>query len=111
MSSGSYKNLIYKHCFYIAKIFNKNNIKDSYSCTNNMLQIIKKTQQKIASTNSTTHPSNQCNCRVKNTCSLPEKYLYKNFVYKATVKTNNSVKYYIGTTEGTIKQRIYNHTL
>ena len=27
------------------------------------------------------------------------------------VKTNNSVKHYIGATEGTIKQRIYNHKL
>ena len=32
------------------------------------------------------------------------KYLYKKVRYKATVKTNNSVKHYIGATEGTIKQ-------
>ena len=56
-----------------------NNIKVrvSYSCTNNMAQIIKKkTPQKIASTNSTPHPSNQCNCRVQRTCPLPNKCLY-----------------------------------
>ena len=94
-----------------AKIFNKNNIKVSYSCTNNMAQIIKKHNKKIASTNSTPHPSNQCNCRVKSTCLLPNKCLYKNIIYKATVKTNNSVKHYIGAAEGSIKQRICNHNL
>ena len=76
-----------------------------------MSQIIKKHNKKIASTNITTHPSNQCNCRVKSTCPLPEKCLYKNIIYKATVKTNNSVKHYISVTEDTIKQRIYNHKL
>ena len=42
---------------------------------------------------------------------LPNKCLYINTIYKATVKTNNSVKHYIGATEGTIKQRIHNHNL
>ena len=42
----------------LAKIFNKNNIKVSYSCTNNMAQIIKKYNKKNISTNSTPHPSN-----------------------------------------------------
>ena len=61
--------------------------------------------------NSTTHPSNQCNCRVKNTCPLLGKCQYKNVIYKVTVKTNNSIKHYIRATEGIIKQRIYNHKL
>ena len=50
----------------------------------------------------TRHPFNQCYCRVKSTCPLLGKCLYKNI--KDTVKTNNSVKHYIGATEGTIKQ-------
>ena len=60
--------------------------------------------------NSTTHPFNQCNCRVKNICPLLGKCLYKNVVYKVTVKTNNSVRHYISATEGNIKQRLYNQT-
>ena len=76
-----------------------------------MAQIIKKHNKKIASTNSTSQPYNQCNCRVKSTCPLPNKCLYTNTIYKPTVKTNNSVKHYIGATEGTIKQRIHNHNL
>ena len=76
-----------------------------------MAQIIKKNNKKIASTNSTSQPYNQCNCRVKSTCPLPNKCLYTNTIFKATVKTNNSVKHCIGATEGTIKQRIHNHNL
>ena len=70
-----------------------------------MSQIIKK-HNKIASTNSTAHPSNQCNCKLKSTCHQPEKCLYENVIYKATVKTNNFVKHYIGVTEGIIKQNL-----
>ena len=75
-----------------------------------MAQIIKN-NKKITSTNSTSQPYNQCNCRVKSTCPLPNKCLYTNTIYKATVKNNSSIKHYIGATEGTIKQRIHNHNL
>ena len=104
-------NLISKHFpknSHLAKIFNKN-IKISYSCTNNMAQIIK--NKKIASTKSTPQPYNQCSSRVKSTCPLPNNCLYTSTIYKATVKINNSVKHNIGATEGTIKQRIHNHNL
>ena len=79
--------------------------------TNYMAQIIKKHNKKIASTNSTPQPYNQCKCRVKSTCPLLSKCLYTNTIYKATVKTNNSVKHYICAMEGTIKQRIHNYNL
>ena len=99
-------NLISKHFpinYPQAKIFNKNNIKVSYSCTNNMSQIIKNTTKK--SHLPTVHHTPPTNAIVgsKSTCSLPNKCLYRNIIYKATVKTNNSVKHYIGATEGTIK--------
>ena len=71
----------------------------------------KKLNKKIASTSSTSQPYNQCNCRVKSTCPPPNKCLYTNTIYKATVKTNKSVKHYIGAMEGTIKQRIHNYNL
>ena len=35
----------------------------------------------------------------------------ENIVFRFTVKTNNSVKQYIGAVEVPIKQRIYNHKL
>ena len=76
-----------------------------------MALIIKLHNKKIASTNSTSQPYNQCNCRVKSICPLANKCRYTNTIYKATVKTNNSVKHYISATEGTIKQRLHNHNL
>ena len=81
----------------LAKIFNKNNIKISYSFINNMSQIIKTHNKKIASTKSTHQPYHQCNCRVKSTCPLANKCRY---TYKVK---QNSVKHYIGASEGTIK--------
>ena len=107
-------NLISKHFpnhSPLAKIFNRNNIKVSYSCTSHISLIIKSHNKKIKSIHSTTHSINQCNCRDKSTCPLQGKYPQKNIVYRATVKTNRSVKQYIGAMEGTIKQRIYNHKL
>ena len=101
----NFLNLISKHFpnnSPLAKIFNKNNIKVSYSCTNNMALLIKKTHQKNRIHQLYTTSSNQCNCRVKSTCPLPNKCLYRNIIYKGPVKTNNSVKHYIGATEGTI---------
>ena len=54
-------------------------------------QIIKNLNKKIKSIHSTMHSTNQCNCRVKNTCPLLGKWLHKNIVYKTTPKTNSSV--------------------
>ena len=95
---------------HLAKIIHKTNIKIRYICISIMAQIIK-IQQKIAPTNRTPQPSSQCNCRIKSTCPLPNKCQYRNIIYKVTVKTNNSVKYYIGAMEATIKQRVHNHNL
>ena len=67
--------------------------------------------KKIETIHSHTYPSKQCNCRDKETCPRLGNCLQKNVVYRVTVKTKNSVKQYIGATERTIKQRIYNHKL
>ena len=47
------------------KIFNKNNIKVSYSCTDNLQTIIKKHNRKILETSKTPSTENNCNCRKK----------------------------------------------
>ena len=52
------------------KIFNKNNIKVSYSCTDNLQTIIKKHNRKILETSKTPSTENNCNCRKKNDCPL-----------------------------------------
>ena len=49
------------------KIFNKNNIKVSYSCTDNLQTIIKKHNRKILETSKKPSTENNCNCRKKTT--------------------------------------------
>ena len=97
----------------LIKNLQQNNIKVSYSCTSNMSQIIKSHNKKIGSIHSTTHSNNynQCNLRDKEICPLLGNSLQENVVCRATIKTNSSVKQYIGATESIIKQRIYNHKL
>ena len=63
-----------------AKIFNRNNIKVSYSCTSNISQIIKGRNKKIETLHSSTHSNKQCNCRDKETCPLLGNCLQKNSV-------------------------------
>ena len=72
---------------------------------------IKGLNKNIETIHSTTYSNKQCNCQDKEICSLQGNCLLKNIVYRATVKTNCSVKQYIDAMEGTIKQRIYNHKL
>ena len=49
------------------KIFNKNNIKVSYSCTDNLQTIIKKHNRKILETSKKPSTENNCNCKKKKT--------------------------------------------
>ena len=52
----------------LPKIFYKNTVKVSYSCTQNMLQIIKKHNKKIVQKE--TQENLECSCRVKTDCPL-----------------------------------------
>ena len=94
------------------KIFNRNTVKVSYSCMNNVkniiskhnTRIIKKSQPQVINTTS-------CNCRNKETCPLQNKCMSKDIVYKATISTcnTNDTKHYIGMTSNTFKERFRNH--
>ena len=92
-------------------IFNKNNVKVSYSCMPNMSSIIKNHNKKILNNNTT--PKNGCNCRQKDQCPLDNNCLITSVIYKANVTTDkdNTGKNYIGLTEGTFKQRYTQHNL
>lgn len=50
-----------------------------------------------------------CNCRVKEVCPLEGKCLDTNSVYKATVTSDQVVKYYYGPSEGQFNFRYKNH--
>ena len=90
------------------KIFNRNTLKVSYSCMDNMGKIIDAHNKSIMKekTDSTT---TSCNCRKTNDCPLEGKCLTKSVVYKATVTTNRDTKEYIGVSESEFKLRWYNH--
>ena len=99
------------------RIFNRNTLKLSYSCTTNMSSIIQSHNRRAAK--KTKEPQNHgkiskplktCNCRIRNECPLDGKCLTEAIVYKATVCSMSTVKQYIGLTGGTFKSRYYNHT-
>ena len=103
------------------KIFNKNNLKISYSCMPNMKTIIDQQNRKllyITSPSESTQPlhtvrkkktEKTCNCRNKDLCPLNQKCLQERVVYKATVQTNLQPKSYIGSCATTFKTRYNNH--
>ena len=94
------------------KIFNKNTVKVSYSCMDNMERIIKQHNNKVLSTPAA-RPNSGCNCRKKDQCPLSNNCLTPSLIYRAHVKTDtdSTGKSYIGLTEGPFKQRYNNHTL
>ena len=67
------------------KIFNKNNVKVSYSCMNNLAQIIKSHNSKILNNNNIINENPGCNCRRKAECPLDNQCLSCSLVYKASV--------------------------
>ena len=94
------------------KIFNKNTVKVSYNCMDNMERIIKQHNNKVLNTPAA-RPKSGCNCRKKDQCPLSNNCLTPSLIYRAHVKTDtdSTGKSYIGLTEGPFKQRYNNHTL
>lgn len=108
-------NLIKKHFpinNILHKIFNKNTIKLSYSCNENLEKIIKKHNNKILNKNSTPIATESCNCRIKSKCPLKGNCQITSVVYQATISTKenpNEKKYYIGMTNNNFKERFTGH--
>ena len=90
------------------KIFNKNTVKLSYSCSNNMKTIITNHNKKVLN-NPKKNNNNNCNCTNPSTCPLDGKCQTPTVVYKATVTCDNVNKEYVGATEGKFKTRYANH--
>ena len=92
------------------KLFNRNNVKVSYSCMKNMAAIISSHNHKVLSPRPTQAPR-QCNCRQPDRCPLKGHCLTECIVYKATVSVPNKPnKHYYGLTEGPFKTRFNGHT-
>ena len=93
----------------LCNIFNRNTVKVSYSCMENLAQIIKKHNQRNSSHKQKPIPS--CNCRNKDVCPMNRKCQVQNVVYKGTVSAtpNFPKQAYLGVAEDDWKQRFYNH--
>jgi predicted GIY-YIG superfamily endonuclease len=94
------------------KIFNRNNVKVSYSCTKNMKAVINSHNSQILNNIETNQGMRTCNCLRKNQCPLNGNCLISNSIYEATVtsdKPDYQDKVYIGLAETTFKKRYSNH--
>ena len=105
-------NLLYKHFprdHKFHKIFNRNNIKVSYSFMPNVKQAINSLNRKIL------HPfvniqSRNCNCIKKIDCPLQQKCLSENTQYQVDISSENfQTKIYYGISETKFKTRFQNH--
>ena len=93
------------------KLFNRNNVKISYSCMDNMKKILNSHNKSILNEKNDEN-ERKCNCRDKSKCPLNNKCLTSNIVYKADIITNNTEtnkKSYIGISETEFKTRYRNH--
>ena len=92
----------------IHKIFNRNTVKVSYCCTENLSSIIKTHNKKV--TNEKITPRYQCNRKIRNDCPLDSNCQTSDIIYKWIASTTvNPDKIYLETAEGNLKKRYYNH--
>ena len=96
---------------HLRKVCNHNTLKISYSCMPNMATIISSHNKNILGNKqepkTTIHP---CNCRNSANCPLNGECREKAVIYKASITSDGSSKYYIGCTKTEFKTRYYNHT-
>ena len=92
------------------KIFNKSNLRLSYSCMPNVKTVISSHNKRILSTPAE-HEERLCNCRDKDNCPLNGECLVPAVTYRAHVSTdaNSKERQYTGVTEPPWKQRFRNH--
>ena len=91
-------------------LFNRNNVKCSYSCMNNMTSIISSHNAKVLAP-VPEQASRTCNCRQPQNCLLNGYCLTECVLYKASVSVpNKPARHYYGLTEGPFKPRFNGHT-
>ena len=106
--------LINKHFprhYKLYKLFNKNNVKVSYSCMPNIKNITNTHNKKIINPPKD-NITRTCNCLRKHQCPLNEKCLTNNVLYKASIppnEENSKTKIYYGVSETAFKLRYANH--
>ena len=104
-------NLVKKHFNKrnpLSKIFNKHNMRISYSCTASIERIIKAHNQKVLNQKK----QNESQCKCAGSCKYPLKggnCRSMNIVYKATVNSEHETKFYIGLCSTQFRFRYANH--
>ena len=89
------------------KLFNRNNVKVSYSCTPNIGRIIKSHNKSLTNAKRTKKP---CNCRDKENCPVQGDCRKESVVYKCDVTAPGiPKKTYIGLTSQEFKTRLGEH--
>ena len=91
------------------KIFNRNTLKVSYSTTRNIVKHIAKHNNKVLNKSKPEHETKECNCRISDNCPLRGKCQEGPIVYEAEIKTDTTLKKYIGSTGGPFKTRYNSH--
>ena len=93
------------------KIFNRNTIKLSYSCMNNVKSIISSHNKSVIrkSTNSDKDKKN-CNCRQPEKCPMDGNCNVESIIYQAEVTSQTTKETYIGLCDTAFKLRYRNHT-
>ena len=95
----------------LAKLFNRNTVKVSYSCTKNMKSIITGNNMKLLRPRPNGNHSvpegneRECNCRSGYPCPVDGKCLRSGLVYSCKVDSNIGPRSYIGVTKNTFKER------
>ena len=90
------------------KIFNRNIVKASYCCTENLSCIIKSHNKNLINGKKPTNV--KCSCRNKSVCPLDDNCQQNDVIYKCIASTSvNPDKVYLATAEGEFKKRYYNH--
>ena len=107
----TFLNLVKKHFpngHRLHKIFNKNTLKVSYSCMENIDSIIKSHNSKIGKGERGPVP---CNCQNSRTCPFSGECRSDNSVYQAEVLVpqEEPSRFYIGISEPETKERHRNH--
>ena len=111
-----YKNIergIPKHGL-LHKLFNKTNLRISYSCTENIGAFIARHNCKIMRDyEKTIVPKRECNCSPanRNNCPLNGQCLLQSLVYRADVTTDrpDEHRFYFGLVSNSFKERYGNH--
>ena len=101
----------FPHHHKFRKLFDKNTVKISYSCTRNIKTTTNSHNAKALFTKKSTEQRTY-NCLNEVICPIEQKCLTSNIVYKAKVtwiSQNYQEKVYFGSCETTSKKRVSNH--